>query len=496
MLRRLLLFCFAFTSCLAGAQSAPTLLKSADLQADAAILRRVYEQLHPGLYRYNTKPQMDAHFADLSQALDHDQTLAEAFLAFSRFAATVRCGHTQANPVNQSKAVTEALFNSSTRVPFLFVWLDHRMIVTSDLTPSKDLPPGTEILSMDSVPVATILDRLLPFARADGANDAKRIAQLGVLGTESYELFDIYFPLVFPPTGTTLTLRARKPGAPDTQSITVATLTVEQRARATKGSDTEDPNAPLFSSKNLPNGSAYLRMPTWALFNSHWAWKPWLDAHLDEAAARNAPALILDLRGNEGGDDVGAVILAHLVDHPLTLAPMQRLVRYRDVPADLAPFLDTWDKSFFHWSTAAVELPTPWPTAPAQVSYLKLQRPGENTLGDTVQPQGKRFRGRVFVLIDANNSSATFQFAQNMQTLHLGTLVGQPTGGSQRGINGGAFFFVHLPHSGLEFDLPLIGTFPPVPAPNAGITPDIRVQPTPQDIATGRDAALAALPVR
>lgn len=81
------------------------LLQPSDLQADVAILRAAYENLHPGLYRYNTKPQMDAAFAALNQRLAHQQSLPDAFLAFSQFAAKVRCGHTQANPFNQSKVV-------------------------------------------------------------------------------------------------------------------------------------------------------------------------------------------------------------------------------------------------------------------------------------------------------------------------------------------------------------------------------------------------------
>jgi len=38
--------------------SSPTnhsLIKSADLESDATVLRKAYEALHPGLYRYSTK---------------------------------------------------------------------------------------------------------------------------------------------------------------------------------------------------------------------------------------------------------------------------------------------------------------------------------------------------------------------------------------------------------------------------------------------------------
>jgi C-terminal processing protease CtpA/Prc len=213
---------------------------------------------------------------------------------------------------------------------------------------------------------------------------------------------------------------------------------------------------------------------------------------MDEAANRNASSLILDLRGNEGGDDVGNEILPHLIDAPITLSSMRRLVRYRKVPNELNPYLDTWDNSFRDWDGSAKELPAPWPTAPAGVTYLKLNRYDDDASGNVIKPVGKRFRGRVIVLIDATNSSATFQFAQIIQMHKLGTLVGEPTGGSQRGINGGAFFFLRLPHSGIEMDLPLIGTFPVTPGPDAGVTPDILVKTTAADIATGQDAVLIA----
>ena len=136
-------------------------LKSSDLQADAAILRSAYEQLHPGLYRYNSKLEMDANFAALNHQLDHDQTLQEAFLTFSEFAAKVRCGHTQANPFNQPKAVVEELFKGPTRVPFYFDWLDGRMIVTRDFTPDQILPPGTEVKEINGIATSAILARLL-----------------------------------------------------------------------------------------------------------------------------------------------------------------------------------------------------------------------------------------------------------------------------------------------------------------------------------------------
>ena len=103
------------------------------------------------------------------------------------------------------------------------------------------------------------------------------------------------------------------------------------------------------------------------------------------------------------------------------------------------------------------------------------------------------FAGKVWVVVDASNSSATFEFAQIVQREHLGTLIGSATGGNQRGINGGAFFFVRLPRTGLDADLPLIGQFPSRAALDAGLEPDLLVETTALDIAAGRDPIRARL---
>ncbi|MEQ1827390.1 MAG: hypothetical protein ABL921_15640 [Pirellula sp.] len=68
--------------------------------------------------------------------------------------------------------------------------------------------------------------------------------------------------------------------------------------------------------------------------------------------------------------------------------------------------------------------------------------------------------------------------------------------GNQRGINGGAFFVLRPPGSGLELDLPLIGQFPDGDRPDAGLQADIDVVTTVKDIAQGRDAELETVRAR
>jgi hypothetical protein len=477
---------------------APTgnpIIKSADLESDAAILRKAYEALHPGLYRYSSKAEMDAKFDALQKSLSHDLSLQDTYIAFSVFVAQVKCGHTYANFFNQKSTVATALFQGHNRVPFYFRWLDQEIVVTRDFTPNHKVPRGTRVLSINGTPVRAILDRLMTVARADGSNDAKRIAYLEVTGDSVYEAFDVYFPLFFPQKSVAMQLVAQRPGEAKPQTLDVEALTFEQRIAPIKEREAgrKGGDDVVFDWKYLDDGTAYLRMPTWALYNSKWDWKTWLNTRLDEIAEKNSPALVVDLRGNEGGNDIGDEILKRVVRNDLRVSAYRRLVRYRQTPAELDPYLDTWDPSFKNWRTAAAELEQPWPTAPPVQYFALTKYHDDDASGNVIRPVAKPFRGKFYVLIDANNSSATFQFALTVQQNKLGTLIGQPTGGNQRGINGGAFFFLRLPKTQIEMDLPLIGNFPSSPQPDAGLAPDILVTPTLQDIIEGKDVEMATI---
>lgn len=201
-------------------------LRSADLLADVDVLQQAYEQLHPGLYRYNTPAEMRAHVDALRARFSQDRTLADAYLAFSDFAATVRCGHTYANFFNQTKAVRQALFDSNDALlPFHFRWLQRRMVVTQNFSSDASIVAGSEVVSINGISVSAILTRLMVVARADGGNDAKRVAYLQVQGDDRIEAFDVYLPLCFPQIGRALTLVVRDPVSRLARTARVAAIT-------------------------------------------------------------------------------------------------------------------------------------------------------------------------------------------------------------------------------------------------------------------------------
>lgn len=446
-----------------------------DVSGDIAILRDACENLHPGLYRYNTRREMDARFDALARTWSRPQTRAEAYLSLSRFLATMKCGHTYANFYNQPDAVQAELFDAQRVLPFQFVWIDGRMVVLANQSGDARLARGAEVLSINGRSTQSILRALMPYARADGNNDAKRRALLEVRGFDRYETFDVFYGLIYRP-GASVPLRARPAGSDHAETFEAATIDLETR-RSLLIAEPEE-NGPVWTLSYPRPQTALLTMPNWALYDSTWDWRAFLDQSFSDIAARNVTKLIIDIRGNEGGLDCGDFIAARLTDAPIAREGYARRTRYRQTPERLNQYLDTWDRSFRNWGDDAV---------PRDDGFYDLR--GETDV-DQIEPLGPRFRGDVDVLIDSQNSSATFQFASRIKNNRLGCLIGAPTGGNQRGINGGAFFFLRLPASGLEADLPLIARFPLTPKPDAGIEPDVAIALTREDIAAGRDAAL------
>jgi Peptidase family S41 len=251
---------------------------------------------------------------------------------------------------------------------------------------------------------------------------------------------------------------------------------------------------PLWRFEQLDERTTYLRMPSWALYNGKWDWQAFLERGIDDLVENRIPFLIIDLRGNEGGQDVGNTLIARITHEKVRYDRYQRYSRYRalPLPKSFDANLDTWDWSFKDWGQAAKD---------ERDGFFRMTKFDDDEKGDVISPRGKRFEGRVAVLIGAANSSATFQFAQVVKENKLAILVGQTTGGNQQGINGSAFFFVTLPNSRIEVDLPLVGNFVGEELPtgteipfrtlrDAGIDPDVPVTPSINDIAHGVDSEL------
>jgi len=461
-----------------GVTATPPEISAEAAGRDLRILRRALTDLHPGLLRYATQARLDAEFAAAEAAVKTGCSRAQMFLLASRIAAGVHCGHTWTNPYNQRQDLADALFKRADKLPLTLRFVEGRALVTGSA--ASGVAAGAELLAIDGRSISDITAALLPYLRADGLHEGAHLKRLSQLDSGSNGgAMDRIFPLVFAPALASgqgryaLQLRDTANGAP--REVTVPAISEAERNRTL-------PPPTAQWTFTVEGDTATLTLPTFAFWRGDFKPEPFLQRTF--AALRSVPYLVIDLRSNEGGDDaIGRLLLAQLLRAPFQAPSFRVESAYERAPYDLARFLDTWDFSFFDRTGQATKsqrtsTPRNW-LLPEQV-------------GATVQPVAAPYPGRTVVLIGPQNSSAGYLLARDLKASRAATLVGQPTGGNLRGLNGGQLAWLTLPASGVAVDIPLLAAFAPEGTPDAGVQPDVLVPPRWDESRAGTDGGADA----
>jgi len=131
------------------------------------------------------------------------------------------------------------------------------------------------------------------------------------------------------------------------------------------------------------------------------------------------------------------------------------------------------------------------PSSQFQLSGNNLFRVLRDSPCQPLQPQAHNFQGRAYVIADATNASASFQFLRAARENKLATIVRQASAGNLQGINGDSYALLSLPNSRFEIDIPLYFQAPPRAQPDAAVFPDYLVRPSVHDVAAGIDTELS-----
>jgi C-terminal processing protease CtpA/Prc len=468
------------------AQETYKILTPSQMQNDLTVLQSAWINLHPGLYRYNTSEQIQEYFDALKLKCSIPLDEKIFYLSLSQLAQKIKCGHTFLNPLNIDSTTQSRILPQKT-IPFFFeVVSGDKFIITYNLSDNKSIKRGDEILAINGISAKTIIDSLLTVSRSDGRNSiGKKLNNINETPDEAntYSLFDIYFPLFFPFNKETFKLTTKKPSSKATNSNIIKSLSFEARILTYEKSFGKIPVAEkTWEYKLLNEQTAYMKFGTFAFWNSNFNEINFVDSVFNDLAKRPAiNNLIIDIRNNEGGDNTGDYILSYITSKEIGCDDPDRVCyRYLTIPDSLLSYLSTWDNSF-----KKPKDPTKYTLN--EIGLYELKNNGQPC--DYIKPKANGFIGNVYLLTNAKNSSAGYEMARNFRVAQLGKIVGETTGGSQQGINGGEFFFLTLPNSKFEIDLPLIYAYH-AQKEDVGIKPDYEVNSTQKDISKGKDSQL------
>lgn len=489
-MRTILIFCILlFPISLTFGQPSGKFISGAALIEDVDILRRSMYHHHPGLFRYKTKADVNQLFDQLSDRVSAGLTEAQFLKLLGQFTNQIRCGHTYPNPWNMRKEIRERLFGGQIFFPFTTRIIDKKLYLNQNLSGQEDLIRGTEVLSINDIPVPTILDSLLTITKGDGENTLNNrynALQVNGVGMRDHQPFDMYFPIFFPFSDGQFQLKVKKYGAEETAEVTVKALTRSDRLARKVQRYGEDPiGQENWQFKFLNDQTAYLLLNNFAIWNWNFDHEPFFDSIFTELGNRRTPNLIVDIRGNSGGlASVPNYLLRYLIEEPLEVpGTIRRLIRNYQPDTTLLPYLETYEEDLKKGLPEEAVRPVEDDLYEILISEERTQ----------LLPMKNRYEGQVFFIANASNASATFGLLRSVQLEEIGTVVGQPTGGNQQGINGSNYFFCYLPNSQMEIDIPLIFQKPTAPQPDQGILPDWYVKPNPDDFANGTDTELEAV---
>lgn len=361
-------------------------LAASELKSDLAVWRSAVLERHP---RFHGQSALDARteaaFVAAQEAVGNSMSREQAFVLFAKINPFFRDAHTLLLPWISGDEPGEA--EARSQFPFgVDITPDARLLLRSawhEPASGHDLAQGTEILAINGMRSRDILDRLLPHSHGETAQ--LRMHMLSVMWPQWLNAimgWRDHFSIAF----------ANNPAPAIVQWVKGAMWTSVKNGQS----------ADMPTVEWLKGEAALLRVPTFDVDEYPQAFTEAIDAAFRQIRTRKIQHLIIDVRGNTGGQsDAGAQIIRYFLDKPAAQVSRARerlnsdndgILGYRGLVG----------------SMREIELED------------ELMQP---------LPVADRFTGQVSVLIDELTYSASILFATTMQDLKLARLVGRPTGG-------------------------------------------------------------------
>jgi hypothetical protein len=409
-----------------GSQSAAAEMTSAAAREDFDLMRQALEEAHSGLYRYSTKAEIDKAFDAARAKLGRPMSKRQFLAAMSEALTPVRCGHTGIRPddalgaeMKQARTFPLRVMPEGTRLKVLF----------NDTPDDATLRPGMEVLEISGVRAAELLERCLRLESGDGDIESGKRAHIA-------NGFARYYWAAVDPTDQ-FTIKARDDAG---KVVTTKLAGVTEAERKTNQNPVNQAiragiDKVRWTRENLSvrflEDVAHARIGYFVGDD----FPAWVEETFKTLHDKGTKTLILDLRGNGGGEDMyGAMLVSYLTDKPF---------RYFDhihvktiTPAFKAP--SDWRGDDEHTAKLREGM------APDPAGGFLVTEKGHAGVA-TRRPGKFPFMGNVFVLIDGGTFSTAADFCAVTHHLKRATFIGEETGGGYYGNNSGMQAVVTLP---------------------------------------------------
>ncbi|MEM9981418.1 MAG: S41 family peptidase [Bacteroidota bacterium] len=406
------------------------------LQKDFSALHHSLQSSYPSLYRYRSESFINHHYQKILATLTQPITLLDFYKIVASYLSKVGDGHMK---VKLPTYFTNTYNARLKRFPFQLKTTTHGVFVTENYS-AHTLLTDAQLVSINGQPIQKILHDIAELIPADGHNLTGKYYQMAAN-------FDFYCSLVAHfEENTQIDFIPKGQQKVASVSIPLLTTTALEQIKAAKG-------APQRSKPFHYKVDNNIGIMTLRTFNYPKAFQKFVEESFQQLAASKIDKLILDLRGNGGGDEANAIYLYTY----LTTKPFKYYDRYEvnvtpNKKVEQASTLISYETLNFFASIVSLD-------SARRCVITDLAPLKENLLDPTAWQQPKvehNFTGKVVVLIDGGSFSATSEICAIMKRDQRATFVGTETGGTFDGNTSGMYDHVILPHSSLRVKIPLI----------------------------------------
>lgn len=462
------------------------------LKEDVDFAYSKLQQMHPHLYWYIPKKELDHKFDSLKQTINESLTPLQFYFKLQPVIAGIREGHLSLRVPR--KKFTKREIKTLEQKKGLFSRFGYyisgdQMYITENRDSIENIQPGTEILSIDNTPVSEYIKKYRSLISSDGYNTT----------FQPYFLKDLFFNYYTAENGLTdrATLETLYKGEKHTYVLSRESKSdtdlekdkeMNKRTQERKLNDyVAASNSYNRSFKFLDKDStiAYIKVKSFSREYSDEFYKKTF------AKIKNAKSeyLIIDVRNNYGGSlyEINN-LYSYLTDKPFTLIKPSQ-VTSRDIPLRTNYFRKS---SPLDYAIKSISYPSYF-FAQAFSTYKKDGKVFYKMKADKpTKPNKGAFHGKVFVLINGGSFSASSIITAKLKNDKRATLVGEETGGANDGTVAGFYSYQKLPNSEIRFPIGLLLVQPNIDFSDTkkGVLPDVEIKESLQDIIDKKDRQL------
>lgn len=451
------------------------------LKEDVDFTYKKLQKLHPNLYWYITKQELDYKFDSLKSSINEPLQPYQFYEKISPVITKIREGHLRFDIPEKkfTKKELKKLENQKGLFSRMNYVVDgNRLFVKDNAGKFENIAVGTEILSIKNIPIATYLNKYRNFVTGDGFNTtfqkyalAKRWATFftvenGIL--DSVKIQTKYNGVIksFYINREEKTKTEKKEEVKEKKQI----YAIQENKIKDYNIITKDYNRKL-SYLDKDSSIAYMKIATFSGTYSRTFYKQ----SFESIKKAKSKYLIIDVRDNLGG----SLSEIHNLYSYLSLQDF-KFIKDIEVASYSSMFHADYYKEF-----PGVVKPIAFAVYPfyfvGTVFSVKKKKEKfllrNNNMFTYKEPKKNAFKGKIYLIANGSSFSAASILAAKIKEDKRGIVVGEETGGANDGTVAGRYATLKLPNSKLKLPIGLMLIQPNIEFSNTkkGVIPNIGI---------------------